>query len=168
MGLLAGMVAGLVNAIVTVGFKLPAFIATLGMFYIARGLAAWFVAGQQLTGWPEGYNLLGRKLNDVFLYFGLSLPPGMMRTVAEVVSVQTIWMFFVALLAGIVLAYTPFGMKVCATGRQHPRRCLCRHQYQPGALHCADAGGALRNHGRHHQRRLLSQFQSGRRSVPRA
>ncbi|MEX2744151.1 ABC transporter permease [Rhizobium mongolense] len=116
MGLLAGMTAGLVNAVVTVGFKLPAFIATLGMFYIARGLAAWFVAGKQLTGWPEGYNLLGRKMNDVLLYFGLSLPSGIMRTVAEVVSVQTIWMFFVALMAGAVLAYTPFGMKVCATG----------------------------------------------------
>lgn len=116
MGLLAGMVAGLVNAVVTVGFKLPAFIATLGMFYIARGLAAWFVAGQQLTGWPEGYNLLGRKLNDVLVHFGFSLPPGILRSVAEVVSVQTIWMFLVALLAGIVLAFTPFGMKVCATG----------------------------------------------------
>ena len=60
MGMLAGMCAGLVNATVTVGFKLPAFIATLGMFYIARGLAAWFVAGQQLTGWPELFDLLGR------------------------------------------------------------------------------------------------------------
>ncbi|CAN7696572.1 ABC transporter permease [Pararhizobium sp. LjRoot238] len=116
MGLLAGMAAGFVNAVVTVGFKLPAFVATLGMFYIARGLAAWFVAGQQLTGWPEGYNLLGRKVNDVLLHFGLSLPPGIIRMVAEVVSVQTIWMFFVALMAGIVLAYTPFGLKVCATG----------------------------------------------------
>lgn len=116
MGLLAGTAAGLVNAVITVGFKLPAFIATLGMFYIARGLAAWFVAGQQLTGWPEGYNLLGRKVNDVFLHFGVSLPPGMIRTVAEVVSIQTIFMFFVALIAGIVLAYTPFGLKVCAAG----------------------------------------------------
>ncbi|API57045.1 sugar ABC transporter permease (plasmid) [Rhizobium leguminosarum] len=116
MGLLAGMAAGFVNAVVTVGFKLPAFVATLGMFYIARGLAAWFVAGQQLTGWPEGYNLLGRKVNDVLLHFGLSLPSGTIRTVAEVVSVQTIWMFFVALIAGVVLAYTQFGLKVCATG----------------------------------------------------
>ena len=116
MGLVVGMVAGLVNATVTVGFKLPAFIATLGMFYIARGLAAWFVAGQQLTGWPEGYNLLGRKANDVLLHFGFSLPPGFLRTVAEVVSVQTIWMFFVALVAGLVLAYSPFGLKVLSTG----------------------------------------------------
>lgn len=116
MGLLAGTAAGAVNAMVVVGFKLPAFIATLGMFYIARGLAAWFVAGQQLTGWPEGYNLLGRKVNDVLLHFGLALPPGIVRTVAEVVSIQTIWMFFVAVIAGIMLAYTPFGLKVCAAG----------------------------------------------------
>jgi ribose transport system permease protein len=116
MGLLAGMCAGLVNAIVTVGFKLPAFIVTLGMFYIARGLAAWFVAGQQLTGWPEGYNLLGRKVNDILLYYRISLPDGLLRTVAQVVSVQTVWMLAVALLAGIVLAYTPFGQKVYATG----------------------------------------------------
>lgn len=116
MGLLAGMVAGLVNAIVTVGFKLPAFIVTLGMFYVARGLAAWFVAGQQLTGWPEGYNLLGRKVNDILLHYRIALPDGLLRTVAEVVSVQTIWMLLVALVAGIVLAYTPFGQKVYATG----------------------------------------------------
>lgn len=116
MGLLAGVAAGAVNAMVVVGFKLPAFIATLGMFYIARGLAAWFVAGQQLTGWPEGYNLLGRKVNDVLLHFGLALPRGVIRTVAEVVSIQTIWMFFVAVIAGIMLAYTPFGLKVCAAG----------------------------------------------------
>jgi ribose transport system permease protein len=116
MGLLAGMAAGLVNATVTVGFKLPSFIATLGMFYMARGLAAWFVAGQQLTGWTETYNLIGRKVNDVLLHFGLVLPPGILRLVAEVVSMQTIWMFFVAVLAGVVLAYTPFGLRVCATG----------------------------------------------------
>ncbi len=116
MGLLAGMCAGFVNAVVTVGFKLPAFIATLGMFYIARGLAAWFVAGQQLTGWPEGYNLLGRKLNDILLYYGIRLPDGSARAIAEVVSVQTIWMLLVALVAGIVLAYMPFGQKVYATG----------------------------------------------------
>jgi ribose transport system permease protein len=116
MGLLAGMAAGLVNAVVTVGFKLPAFIVTLGMFYIARGLAAWFVAGQQLTGWPEGYNLLGRKVNDILLHYRIVLPDGLLRTVAQVVSVQTIWMLLVALLAGIVLAYTPFGQKVYATG----------------------------------------------------
>ena len=37
LGLVAGLLAGAVNAMVTVGLGLPAFIATLGMFYIARG-----------------------------------------------------------------------------------------------------------------------------------
>jgi ribose transport system permease protein len=116
MGLLAGMMAGVVNAAVTVGFKLPAFIATLGMFYIARGLAAWFVAGQQLTGWTETYNLMGRKLNDVLAYLQVPRFSGALGAVADVVSVQTIWMVLVAIAAGTVLAYTPFGQKVYATG----------------------------------------------------
>jgi ribose transport system permease protein len=116
MGLLAGMLAGMVNAVVTVGFKLPAFIATLGMFYIARGLAAWINSGQQLTGWNERYNLIGRKINDILLHEGITLAPGPLRSVAEVVSVQTVWMLLVALVAGVVLAYTPFGQKVYATG----------------------------------------------------
>ena len=76
IGLLAGSAAGLINALITVGFGLPAFIATLGMFYIARGLAAWIVAGKQLTGFPESFNLLGRKISDILDHFGISLGPG--------------------------------------------------------------------------------------------
>lgn len=116
MGLLAGTTAGLVNALLTVGFGLPAFIATLGMYYIARGLAALFVAGQQLTGFPEQFNLIGRKVGDILAYYDLALPPGVLRAVTDVVSVQTIAMLLIAVVAGIVLGYTPFGQKVYATG----------------------------------------------------
>ena len=115
MALVAGMCAGLFNAVVTVGFKLPAFIATLGMFYIARGLAAWFTAGQQLTGWNERYNLMGRKIDDILAHYGIRLD-GPLHAVAQAVSVQTLWMLLVALLAGVVLAYTPFGQRIYATG----------------------------------------------------
>lgn len=116
MGLMAGTGAGAVNGMLTVGFGLPAFIATLGMYYIARGLAAWIVAGQQLTGFPEAFNLFGRKLADVLDYFGLSLSPGTMSAIADAVSVQTIWMVVVAVVAGIVLGYMPFGQRIYATG----------------------------------------------------
>ena len=115
MALVVGMCAGLFNAVVTVGFKLPAFIATLGMFYVARGLAAWFTAGQQLTGWNERYNLIGRKLDDILEHYGIKLD-GPLHTLAQAVSVQTLWMLLVALVAGVVLAYTPFGQKIYATG----------------------------------------------------
>ncbi len=41
--LVAGTLAGIVNGVLTVRFRLPAFVATLGMFYIARGIGAWLV-----------------------------------------------------------------------------------------------------------------------------
>jgi ribose transport system permease protein len=116
MGLTAGMLAGAVNALVTVGFGLPAFIATLGMYYIARGLDAWFVAGQNLNVWTESYILMGRKLADIFSYMGVALPHGLMRALADVISVQTLWLAVVAVIAGVVLGYTVFGQQVYATG----------------------------------------------------
>ncbi|MGH6943304.1 MAG: ABC transporter permease, partial [Geminicoccaceae bacterium] len=116
MALLAGTLAGAINVLVTVGFGLPAFIATLGMFYTARGVAAWLVAGQQLTGWTENFNLLGRKVGDILNYLHLPPPPGFLRAITDVVSVQTIWLAVVAAIAGVVLGYTTFGQKVYATG----------------------------------------------------
>jgi len=116
MGMLAGMSAGIVNGLLTVGFRLPSFIATLGMYYIARGLAAWIVAGQQLTGFTERFNLFGRKIGDILNYYGVQLPEGVLRAVADAVSVQTLWTLFVAVIAGIVLGLMPFGQQVLATG----------------------------------------------------
>jgi ribose transport system permease protein len=116
LGLAAGLAAGAVNGILTVAFGMPAFIATLGMFYIARGAASWLVAGKQLTGFNEGYNLIGRKVDDILAYFNIPTPEGFLGAIADVVSVQTLWMVLVAVLAGIVLAYMPFGQKLYATG----------------------------------------------------
>lgn len=116
LGLAAGLLAGLVNASLTVGLRLPAFIATLGMFYIARGLASWIVAGKQLTGWNEGYNLIGRKVGDILAFFGISQPGGLIGSLVEVVSVQTLWMMLLAAIAGTVLAYMPYGQRLYATG----------------------------------------------------
>jgi ribose transport system permease protein len=116
IGLAVGLVAGVVNAGLTVWLALPSFIATLGMFYIARGVASWLVSGQQLTGWNETYNVIGRKVGDIFRYLGIEHPTGFIGAVTDVVSVQTIWMAIVAILAGIVIAYMPFGQKLYATG----------------------------------------------------
>ncbi|MEO6012551.1 MAG: ABC transporter permease [Devosia sp.] len=116
IGLGAGLAAGAINGLLTVVLGLPSFIATLGMFYFARGAAAWIVAGQQLTGFKEGYNLIGRKVGDILAYFKIPHPSGFLGAVLEVVSIQTIWMVLVAIIAGIVLAYMPFGQRIYATG----------------------------------------------------
>ncbi|HZP18689.1 MAG TPA: ABC transporter permease [Bauldia sp.] len=116
-GLLAGAGAGLVNVLVTVRFGLPAFVATLGMFYTARGISAWIVSGHELFGFPDSYNLIGRKLIELLRYLGIAPEPGsLIYNLASALSVQSIFMGVVAILAGVFLAYTVSGQKVYATG----------------------------------------------------
>jgi ribose transport system permease protein len=116
LGLAAGAFAGAINGALTVWLGLPAFISTLGMFYIARGVASWLVSGQQLTGWTEKYNLIGRKVGDILEYLNIPHPSGFIGALTEVVSVQTLWMIFVSVIAGVVLGFMPFGQKLYATG----------------------------------------------------
>ncbi len=115
--LVAGALAGAVNGLLTVRFGLPAFVATLGMFYMARGIGAWLVAGRQLSGFPEEFNLIGRKLIEALRYLGIApADETLFFNIAAALSVQTIVMVVIAVIAGIVLAYTHFGQQVYATG----------------------------------------------------
>jgi len=86
------------------------------MYYVARGVAAWITAGQQLTGFNEGYNLIGRKVGDVIAYFHLPPITGWLGAWADVVSVQTVWLLLVSVIAGVVLGYTTIGQRIFATG----------------------------------------------------
>jgi ribose transport system permease protein len=111
-----GALCGLVNGIVTVRFRLPAFVATLGMFYIARGLGGWLVAGRQLAEFQPGFDVIGRNLYEVLDAMGAAPAPGMLATVAQAVSAQTLFMAALAVLAAIVLGKTPIGQMVYAVG----------------------------------------------------
>jgi ribose transport system permease protein len=117
LALCGGVLAGLVNAVVTVRFGLPAFVATLGMFYTARGIAAWIVSGRELFGFPENFNLVGRKLIEALRYFGIAPEPGtILYDISAALSVQSVFMAVVAVIAGIILGYTIWGQQVYATG----------------------------------------------------
>lgn len=116
IALLAGSLAGAVNGWLVTRFRLPAFVASLGMFYMARGLAVWLVSGNQLSNFPAGFNLLGRKLIEFFKFYNITVPDGILYDLAAAISVQTIIMVVIAIIAGIVLAYTTIGQKVLATG----------------------------------------------------
>lgn len=113
---LAGTAAGVVNGLLVTRFQLPAFVVTLGMFYMARGIGAWIVAGRQLSAFPENFNLLGRKLIELLRAWNLEPEPGLWFNIAAALSVQTIILAVVALLAGMVLGLTPVGQMVFATG----------------------------------------------------
>lgn len=114
---LVGTAAGAVNGLLATRARLPAFVATLGMFYIARGIAAWMVAGRQLSGFPEGFNLIGRKLIEPLREYGLQPPAdSLLFKLAAAISMQTLLLAVIAILAAVVLARTPWGWSVYATG----------------------------------------------------
>lgn len=116
LAFLAGTLCGVLNGWLTTRLGLPAFVATLGMFYIARGLAAWLVAGRQLSGFPERFNLIGRNLHEGLAAVGMAPADGFALALTRAVSVQTIFLAVVAIAASLVLGAMPFGQKVYATG----------------------------------------------------
>jgi ribose transport system permease protein len=116
-GFAAGLLAGCVNGLLATRLLLPAVVATLGRFYVARGIAAWLVAGRQLSQFPESYNLIGRKLVEILKVLGVEpAPGGLWSSVASALSTQSILLVVLAAVAGIVLARTPVGYMVFATG----------------------------------------------------
>ncbi|QDT03688.1 Ribose transport system permease protein RbsC [Rubripirellula lacrimiformis] len=58
-GLLAGAACGLFNGLAITRFKLPPFVATLGMFSIARGLTMLWTGGFPVTGLGSSFGFLG-------------------------------------------------------------------------------------------------------------
>jgi ribose transport system permease protein len=58
-GLLVGAAAGCFNGVVITRFRLPPFVATLGMFSIARGLTMLWTGGFPITGLGPEFGFLG-------------------------------------------------------------------------------------------------------------
>jgi ribose/xylose/arabinose/galactoside ABC-type transport system permease subunit len=57
-GLATGAAAGLVNGLLITRGKLPAFIATLGMMSVARGLTLFVTDGRPISGFEAGFRTL--------------------------------------------------------------------------------------------------------------
>lgn len=97
MGVTTGALVGLCNGLVAIRLGIPAFIATLGMLYIARGLNYLLCKGYPVYPIPEPLTAFGKAEP-----FGLS------------------WAFVILAAAVIVgdfcLRKTVFGRKVMATG----------------------------------------------------
>jgi ribose transport system permease protein len=57
--LAVGAACGLLNGAMVAYVRLPAFIATYGMLWIAHGLAYVFMKGQVIHGFPRGFRFIG-------------------------------------------------------------------------------------------------------------
>ncbi len=89
---------GLLNGLITTKGRIPAFITTLGMLYIYRGLTL------LMSPWPI-YDIKG---NEMFYAVFAGKVGG--------VSVQVFWMLAVVILGWLVMTRTTFGYHVRATG----------------------------------------------------
>ena len=92
VGLSFGAMIGAINGTFVAYFRIPPFIATLGMFLICRGIALWWSGGRPVSFPTEGYKFIGS---------------GMMPVV---------WFLSLAVLFHIILRYTIYGKHTYAIG----------------------------------------------------
>jgi len=92
VGLLFGAMIGAINGTFVAYFRIPPFIATLGMFLILRGIALWWTEGRPVSFPTEGYKFLGS---------------GMMPVV---------WFLSLAAVFHVILRYTVYGKHTYAIG----------------------------------------------------
>ncbi len=96
-GLAAGILLGGVNGLLISGFRIPPFIATLGMMTAARGFAYIYSNGRPVS-----------TLNDDFLFLGRGDIGGL--------PVPIIIFLAVVVLMHLMLTYTRFGRHIYAIG----------------------------------------------------
>jgi ribose transport system permease protein len=95
--ILTGLLFGAINGAMVAVFKLPAFIATLGMMTLARGTALYLCSGRPISGYSNLIKSLGSgKILGVFI--------------------PIIMMLVIYAIAFVALNYTQFGRNVYAVG----------------------------------------------------
>lgn len=93
-------VVGIINGWITVYFRIPSFITTLGMFFALQGLNNLLISGNQLTAFEDHptMTLLGARIGDSPFYMPL------------------VWLLLIALGGWFALTRTRFGNWIQASG----------------------------------------------------
>jgi len=97
LGLTAAAFIGFINAIVTIKFKIPSFIATLGMLFMARSIAV-VISG----GFPPSVPK--------------DLPTDWLVGRVDMLRVSIFWLIGITLVCNYILKKTNFGNWIYATG----------------------------------------------------
>ena len=124
-GIVAAMIPGLINGIIIAKLRIPSFIVTLGMSFIARGVAFLLSGGNVVGGQPQGVRDLG---NEALLYL-ISGPNGglyflrapkvtgeALRQLDRILQWPVVITFILLLIMLFVLHKTQFGRHVYAIG----------------------------------------------------
>lgn len=97
-GLFAGVLAGFLNGIMVVKYKLPAFIATLGMQYSINGLISIITGNKQITGVSPAYKAIAQTR-----LFGI-------------LTIVVVYALVIGIAGHVILTKTKFGRSALAVG----------------------------------------------------
>ncbi|HPT62989.1 MAG TPA: ABC transporter permease [Candidatus Atribacteria bacterium] len=122
--LLLGLLPGLVNGILVAKFRVPPFIATLGIYGVANGFALRLSQGFPITFLPPEVGEIGNGFVAYFLpgkgYSFFKRPAGMlpedMRNLIGVVPFAFLIALLFILIFAFILSRTPFGQHTYAIG----------------------------------------------------
>ena len=112
--LIASSLCGVVSGLMVTRLNMPAFIATLAMMSIARGLANMITNGEQIVGFPDWFSNLA-----IIRHFGF-------------LTVTVAVMIVIVAIAWIVLTFPPCWPRALCDRRQRRGRAPRRHQRAGG------------------------------------
>ena len=96
-GLVCGTAIGIMNGLMVTLLRLPPFIATYGMLWMLHGATYWYMGGQTIYGFPQGFRSIGSGYA-----WGVPAP---------------VYLMVVCLIAGsIFVRYTTYGHEIYAIG----------------------------------------------------
>ncbi|WP_210341811.1 ABC transporter permease [Rhizobium setariae] len=113
LGILTGTVCGLINGIAVTKFKLPPFIATLGMMLIARGVALEITGARAVSGLGESFGELGNGALFRMVTIG---DDGFPTVTFPGIPYPVILMIVIALAVGYMLYRSVLGRHIYAVG----------------------------------------------------
>ena len=126
------MIPGVINGIIIAKLRIPSFIVTLGMSFIARGVAFLLSGGNVVGGQPQGMRNLGNEAL-IYLISGPSggifflRPPAVtgeaLRQMDRILQWPVVIAFVVLLIMLFVLHKTQFGRHVAIGAAIVKRRC---------------------------------------------
>jgi ribose/xylose/arabinose/galactoside ABC-type transport system permease subunit len=128
LGVLAAMLCGLINGVIIAKLKITSFIVTLGMSFIARGVAFVMSGGNVVGGQPPGMRNFGNEAliyimpNGKDSFFGLyffqkpEVTGTALQSLDRVLQWPVVVTAIVTVIAAFVLARMQFGRHTYAVG----------------------------------------------------
>ncbi|KJF68027.1 MULTISPECIES: ABC transporter permease [Rhizobium] len=113
LGILTGSLCGLINGLMVTRFKLPPFIATLGMMLIARGVALQITGARAVSGLGESFGELGNGALFRIVNIG---DDGFPNVVFPGIPYPVILMVVIALAVSFMLNRSILGRHIYAVG----------------------------------------------------